>query len=257
MRRVLPRARLPRGGLRRSARPRGTAPPAETAETAETAATPETDDTTVALALQAASVLLSYPDPDALALVVAATSDHQPGSGTGRPAPLDRLAAFANWWSSLDPMEREMRYVATFDHRGRCSLHLTYYRDGDTRNRGESLLELHQLYRSHGVEPPRGELADFLPALLELAATTDAGPEVLHAHRKAIELLGRSLDDLANPFAEVVGTVSEIIATVAGDGVWGDEEEADLRRLAREGPPSEQVGLEVPVSLTARPGGTL
>ena len=242
MRRKLPRARLPHRQLRLGTQPRGTALSAAW------------DETTVALVMQSASVLLSYPDPEALALVVAATSDRHLGSDSGRPHPLDRLAAVATWWSSLDPMEREMRYVATFDHKGRCSLHLTYYRDGDTRNRGESLLELHQIYRRHGVEPPRGELADFLPALLELGATTDAGPEVLCAHRGAIELLARSLGDLGSPFAEVVEAVAEVIAAV--DGVWGDEEEADLRRLAKEGPPSEEVGLEVPVSLTARPGAS-
>lgn len=246
MRRVLPRARLPHRRVRSSTQPRGSAQPRATAPAGEW------DETTVALVMQSASVLLSYPDPEALALVVVATSDRHPGSDPGRPHPLDRLAVFATWWSSLDPMEREMRYVATFDHKGRCSLHLTYYRDGDTRNRGESLLELHRLYRSHGVEPPREELADFLPALLELVATTDAGAEVLRAHRSAIELLARSLGDLHSPFAEVVGAVAESIAAV--DGAWGAEEEADLRRLAKEGPPSEQVGLEVPVSLTARPG---
>ena len=72
-------------------------------------------------------------------------------------------------------MEAAAAYVDTFDLRRRRSLHLTYYRHGDTRERGMALTALVDAYRVAGFRVAPGELPDFLPALLELAAVTPAG----------------------------------------------------------------------------------
>ena len=76
-------------------------------------------------------------------------------------------------------MEAAACYVDTFDLHRRRTLHLTYYRHGDTRERGMALTALVDAYRAARVRLVPGELPDFLPALLELAAMVPAGAAVL------------------------------------------------------------------------------
>ncbi len=219
------------------------------------------DPVVEALVLQAGAALLSYPDDAEVALVAAAlaeSDDRDPvgaAEGAGRPGggphdAMQALATFAEWWAGLEPMEREQRYVDTFDHQRRTSLNLTYFTDGDTRRRGEALLEVAEQYRRHGFDPPTAELPDHLAALAELAAHTGDTSGTLGPHRGAIAVLHRSLIERDSPFAAVLAAVQ---------AVAGEPERAEwveLQRLAREGPPSEEVGVgpEVPVVLENRTG---
>ncbi len=131
-------------------------------------------------------------------------------------------------------------YVDAFDFSKQCSLHLTYHVHGDRRQRGLAMLELKQAYRAAGFEAPGDELPDYLPLMLEFAALApgDAGAELLEEHRVAIELVRAGLERDQSPFAPVLECV------VCGMGRLGSQKLARIRRLAADGPPSEQVGLE-------------
>ena len=95
-------------------------------------------------------------------------------------------------------------YVATFDFHKRASLHLSYYRDGDRRQRGATLLGLKRRYREAGLELTGGELPDYLPAILEFAAFApgEDADAILGRMRPGIELLRASLHDLDSPYAQ-------------------------------------------------------
>ena len=66
-----------------------------------------------------------------------------------------------------------------------------------------SLAALKARYRARGVELDSTELPDFLPVVLEFAATTDlaAGLELLQEYRAGVELLRLALLDAATPYA--------------------------------------------------------
>jgi nitrate reductase molybdenum cofactor assembly chaperone NarJ/NarW len=182
-----------------------------------------------------AAVLLSYPDTGFagdLAAVAGALARLPPGhTRTKLSRALDVLAGQA-------PLEAAARYVDTFELHRRRSLHLTWYRHGDTRERGLALAALVDVYRSAGVRPTPGELPDFLPALLELAALHPAGAAVLGEHRAALDALAGELDQAASPYAGVVTAVTDALG-----GASRADREA-LRRYRAQGPPSEEVGLE-------------
>lgn len=182
-----------------------------------------------------ASVLLSYPDDtfaedlDALTRAIAALP-----SG----APRTKLSRTRDWLAGLSSLERASCYVDTFDLRRRRSLHLTWYRHGDTRERGMALAALVSTYREAGARITPGELPDFLPALLELAALDPLGAAVLAEHRPALESLSEELTESNSPYADVITAVTDILGTPSrGDRVA-------LRRYRAQGPPSERVGLE-------------
>ncbi|MER6333381.1 nitrate reductase molybdenum cofactor assembly chaperone [Streptomyces sp. NPDC001034] len=183
-----------------------------------------------------ASVLLRYPDEAVLACLGDVTA--------ALPAVVDpvdrtRLAAVCHHLSGLSPTEAAQRYVDTFDHTRRRSMHLTYYRHGDTRARGMALLTLKHTYRQAGHEPPESELPDFLPLVLEFAALAPGpGHRVLLQCRAGLELLRQALREHSSPYTGVLDTLSDRLPEP------GRGERDAWRRLAAEGPPGEQVGLE-------------
>lgn len=183
-----------------------------------------------------ASVLLRYPDEPMLAclddIAAALPAVADPGDRTLLVAACDHLR-------SLTPTEAALSYVETFDHTRRRSLHLTYYRHGDTRARGMALLALKHAYRHAGHEPPEAELPDFLPLVLEFAALApEPGHRVLLRCRAGLELLRQALHERSGPYAGVLDTLCGRLPEPAR------RERDAWQRLAAEGPPGEDVGLE-------------
>ena len=187
------------------------------------------------LAWQSTSLLLDYPDErlmsyrSLLRAAVASLPD------TGRP-PLSR---FLDHLDATPPPQLAADYVATFDHRKRCCLYLTYYAHGDTRKRGMALLRLKHAYRIAGFSLSGEELPDHLAVVLEFAATVDPkiGRRLLIEHRAGLELLRLALHDAGSPYADVLDAVSATLPALAG------RERDAVARLAAEGPPAEEVGL--------------
>ncbi|WP_236051929.1 nitrate reductase molybdenum cofactor assembly chaperone [Nonomuraea cypriaca] len=174
---------------------------------------------------QAAAHLLAYPDERfwrRLPLIREAAEPH--------------FAAFLTRAADLGHGELAAHYVETFDLQRRCCLYLTYYADGDTRRRGESLAALKRRYRTAGWELMDDELPDFLPVMLEFAAVDPSGAGVLAEHRAGLELLLTALTERDSPYAHVIGTVCAALPPITA------AQRAQAARLARGGPPAETVG---------------
>jgi nitrate reductase delta subunit len=191
-------------------------------------------DTRHAPAWQAQSLLLGYPDEGLAARLdllgrVVATLDEPVGG------PLRR---FLDHLGRTPPHDLAADSVATFDHRKRCCLFMTYYAHGDTRKRGVALLRLKQAYAAAGLRLVDDELPDHLAVMLEFAAADpSAGRALLVEHRAGLELLRLALRDARSPWADVLDSVSATLPPLGGD------ERRAAARLAAEGPPEEQVGL--------------
>jgi nitrate reductase delta subunit len=187
-----------------------------------------------AAAWQTQSLLLGYPDEELVGRIgllrrVCATLDGRVG---------DPLRRFLDHLESTPLVDVAADYVATFDHRKRCCLYLTYYAHGDTRKRGMALLALKQTYAAAGLRLTDDELPDHLAVVLEYAATDPAGGAVLLGeHRAGLELLRLALRDGHSPWADVLDSVSATLPSLGGD------ERTAVARLAAQGPPAEQVGL--------------
>jgi len=202
-----------------------------------------------AVVLQAASVCLQYPDETVLStLPLVRRAVNQLPAGT----PAERLTAFLDAAAATPPTRMTQHYVEIFDTRRRCCLYLTWWTDGETRRRGSALAALKARYRSAGVELDTAELPDFLPAVLEFAATADlaAGLQLLQEHRAGIELLRLALLDAGTPYA---GPVEAVCALLPGPS---PADVAAAKALARNGPPREQVGLELAPFSAVPTGGT-
>lgn len=101
------------------------------------------------------------------------------------------------------------------------------------------MLRIKQRYAAAGLELDGAELPDYLPVMLEFCAIDpDSGIEMLGEHRETIELVRSSLHDLGSPYAELLEAI------VCGLPKLTKRQLARAARLAAEGPPSEEVGLE-------------
>jgi nitrate reductase molybdenum cofactor assembly chaperone len=191
-----------------------------------------------AIVLQAASICLQYPD-DRLRRMLPQVRSAVAALPPGRPR--DRLTAFLDHAAATPPGTLAEHYVEVFDRRRRCCLYLTWWSDGETRRRGGALAALKQRYRAAGVEFASRELPDFLPAVLEYAATADLadGLALLQEHRAGLELLRLALVDAGTPYAAPVEAVCTLLPGPSPADV------AAAKALARSGPPREQVGLEL------------
>lgn len=186
---------------------------------------------------QAASVVLGYPDDgvvDRADLVRAALTDAAP----------QRAADFAplwDFWATTAPAKLQNHYVEIFDLSRRHTLYLSYYTDGDTRRRGETLMTIKQRYRRSGfLVDTHGELPDYLPLILEYAARVDPadGAELLQDFRRSLELLRLALVDKGTPYA---GVVAAVCATLPGAS---PRDRQAVMAMVAAGPPTETVGLE-------------
>jgi nitrate reductase delta subunit len=186
--------------------------------------------------LRLAALLLDYPDRE---LYAATPELAQAASCLPARAGGEELQAFLAHRAAVGELAAQEEYVATFDFHKRASLHLSYYRDGDRRQRGMTLLGLKRRIREAGLELRGGELPDYLPALLEFAALVPHEAEpVLRRFRAAIELLRVSLRDMDSPYAGVLDAVARVLPAMSAG------ELTEARRIAAEGPPDEEVGLE-------------
>jgi nitrate reductase delta subunit len=183
------------------------------------------------------SLLLSYPDEEltaARADITAAVAE------LPRSAASQALGRFCEWWAATDPLEVAQHYVEVIDLHKRSGLYMTFYGDGDRRERGSALLRLKRLYRAAGLPLEGSELPDYLPVMLEFAAFAppERGRLVLREQRQALELLRLGLREQESPYAELLDAVCSTLGELSSADLLG------VRRLAAAGPPQETVGLE-------------
>lgn len=183
----------------------------------------------------ALSRLLSFPDAELVAdeaLVAAAVAD-------ASRAVREPAARFLDAVAGLDLLERQQLYVDAFDFDRRASLHLTAHTHGDRRQRGARLVGIKHTLRGAGLEPADSELPDHLAVLLELRALAPSqGAELLRELRPALEIVRSRLHGKESPYADVLDAASATLPRLTR------AERAATERLATEGPPGEQVGLE-------------
>jgi nitrate reductase molybdenum cofactor assembly chaperone NarJ/NarW len=185
-------------------------------------------------AYKLASVLLQYPTT----ALFAGLRPLETGAASLPRSSAAPFGRFLGWLRATPPGDAAQHYVETFDLHRRCTLYLTYHRHGDTRRRGMALLAFKTAYRAAGLELASTELPDHLPVVLDFAAATPAGEELLRRHRADLELLRQALHGAGTPYAHVVDGVCARLPRLRRQ---------DLLRVQaaqRQGPPTEEVGLE-------------
>ena len=83
------------------------------------------------------------------------------------PARRRQLQAFVRDLLASDPLDAQDRWLATFDRGRSMSLLVFEHIHGESRDRGQAMVDLIDAYRKNGFELDARELPDYLPLLLE------------------------------------------------------------------------------------------
>ena len=162
------------------------------------------------------SALLAYPEPDLLAHAgeLAAILDEEALlPDRHRRA----LGAFIAELGQLDPLEAQERYVTLFDRNRSVSLHLYEHVHGESRDRGQAMVQLREIYRLHGVEIAASELPDYLPLFLEFLSLLPikAASSLLAEAAHVVAALHEKLNQRGSPYASVMAAVGALAAKPA------------------------------------------
>ncbi len=119
---------------------------------------------------KALSALLSYPGAE-LQQAADELRARLAGDGLLPPAIVRRLDRLIEEIASGDLYDLQERYVLLFDRTRSLSLHVFEHVHGESRDRGQAMIDLKSLYERNGLELAATELPDFLPLFLEFLST--------------------------------------------------------------------------------------
>lgn len=204
--------------------------------------------------LKILATLLHYPDQ--------AIQDHGgeliealQGDDLLQPAEHDALIGFIARLRVSDLLDAQAAYVDTFDRGRSRSLYLFEHLHGESRDRGEAMVELREVYRQSGLDIAVRELPDYLPLFLEFLSTLSREEALgwLEETGHLLQRLHAHLAEGANPYAHVVSPLVRLAGL--------SPEDAELRGQVAAEPPDDtrqaldRVWREEPVTFGPQGGG--
>ena len=200
----------------------------------------------------------------------------------------DELEQFLQRVAETPLLELQEEYVNIFDRGRHHSLHLFEHVHGESRDRGQAMVELINYYREGGLELDARELPDYLPLMLEFLATRPREEilEMLADAMAVIVLLGARLREKELPHAvlfdalvelggepeearemrEQAATEGEDESITKMDEIWEEEQVTFLGNTdpaqgggcpaATGTPAGSSPGQEIPLQWMDKPGAT-
>lgn len=167
------------------------------------------------LTLRMLSALLRYPDADvqlaAPELAAALSKD-----GLLSPEQRASLQPLLDALATGDLLDSQERYVGLFDRGRAFSLHLFEHVHGESRDRGQAMVDLRDRYEAQGLEIAAKELPDYLPLFLEYLSVLPPAQaaEELAQPGVILSALAERLEEKGTPYASPM----RILADLAGAG---------------------------------------
>ena len=190
------------------------------------------------LTLKVLSVLLSYPEAEMLAAL-----DEMAGvieqENLLLAAHKKSVLALIDTYRDADLLDAQEAYVALFDRGRFLSLHIFEHVHGESRDRGQAMVNLLQMYEAHGFEMTTHELPDYIPLFLEFLSQQEQTEAVhlLHDAMPVLSLLGARLTERGSEFSAIF----DALASFAGD----PEALAEIRlQAATEGEDETLVNMD-------------
>jgi nitrate reductase delta subunit len=203
------------------------------------------------ISFKALSALLDYPTPELQAAadeIDQALAEERALSASD----LENVRAFTDRLRRTDIMDLQEYWIGLFDRSKRLALHLYEHSHGESRDRGQAMVNLALTYRMNGFELNASEMPDYLPLFLEFLSVI---PEV-HARRylsdavDIVEALRIRLDERDSTYAALLTALVGLAGRDTDDG----EVEAILASEPEDPKDLEQLDAEwaeEPVDFTA------
>lgn len=199
--------------------------------------------------LRALSALLGYPSAELqenIAEVRAAVR-----SEAALPAEaLARLEPLLRSFETEDLLDLQAAYSELFDRSRSLSLHLFEHIHGESRERGQAMIDLGQQYLDSGFIMEASELPDFLPLFLEFLSCSPAhdAQEWLSQPAHVLAVLEQRLAERNSPYAAIFHALVVLPGSRPDAAAIAELRE---RTDARDGKSLDDEWEEVPVDFGA------
>ena len=183
-----------------------------------------------ARALRSLARLLDYPDAELVEALPEIRAELA-------PAPASPLARLIDTLAAQDLFDSQEAYVETFDRGRSTSLNLFEHVHGESRDRGQAMVDLVAMYHAAGLMQTTTQLPDYLPVYLEFAAQHEPATALGHLQEVShlVRTIGEGLLRRQSPWAAAIDALLAIagepaLARPAGE-VEDDSSPAALDRL--------------------------
>jgi nitrate reductase molybdenum cofactor assembly chaperone NarJ/NarW len=167
---------------------------------------------TMTITYKALSALLAYPCAELVAALpeIATIVEREPRLPR---AVKDGLLALAAGLERADLLDAQEAYVALFDRGRRTSLHLFEHVHGDSRERGQAMVDLKAIYATNGFVLSANELPDFLPAVFEYLSQRPAAEakDMLGDCAHILRAVGEALQERGSGYAAVLAAALAMV----------------------------------------------
>ncbi|MEG2154378.1 MAG: nitrate reductase molybdenum cofactor assembly chaperone [Burkholderiaceae bacterium] len=186
--------------------------------------------TALSFKLRALARLLDYPDET----LIEALPEIAQVLAPARDSALSDLIAELGLTDLLDVQER---YVETFDRGRSTSLNLFEHVHGESRDRGQAMVDLVAMYHAAGLMQTSTQLPDYLPVYLEFAAISDDSAALAHLQEVShlVRAIGEGLLRRQSPWSAAIGELLAIAGEEAlappADELEDDSSPAAIDRL--------------------------
>ncbi len=119
-----------------------------------------------------------------------------------------------DWMAAQDLLDLQEEYVALFDRTPSLCLHLFEHVHGDSRDRGQALVDLSEVYKDAGLLINTEEMPDYLPLFLEYLSVidTEEACQNLGDTANVLGVLAGRLKNRQSPYAAVFEALIEAAA---------------------------------------------
>jgi len=161
-------------------------------------------------------LLLQYPS-DALLLVLDECYEALTSDALLSPENIKEINNLINHLKNTDILELQEEYVGLFDFKRLLSLYLFEHSHGDSRDRGQAMIDLIAHYEKNNLALQPGELPDYLPVFLEhLSFSPPAkAAQVLALHINTITVLEQRLQEHDSVYASLFNGLRMLSASEA------------------------------------------
>ncbi|HEX5377735.1 MAG TPA: nitrate reductase molybdenum cofactor assembly chaperone [Phenylobacterium sp.] len=165
---------------------------------------------------KALALLLTYPTPDLQALAPQALDLIEAEAMLTRPL-VQALRKLVAEITEGDIYDLQERYTDLFDRTRSLSLNLYEHVHGESRDRGEAMVALLELYRTQGLDLAANELPDFLPVFLEFLSTLPEpqAASLLGEATHVLEAMGERLKTRGSAYRAVFGALARLASAQA------------------------------------------
>jgi nitrate reductase delta subunit len=103
-------------------------------------------------------------------------------------------------------------YVQLFDYSKSASLYLFEHVHGDSKDRGQAMVDLIDLYKENGLQINQPELPDYLPVFLEFLAlqTQSKAEDYLSEVIDIVGFIHRKLEEKDNPYKYLLSAAIQL-----------------------------------------------